>query len=485
MLQDREDSLFFSNDMMSEAQDIVITNRIAEDFLRNQNLKKNLNIKSIWILGCGTVMAGPIVGWNWGLGETGPLGMLLVLLILSFFYWILFLITAKLSVLYPYIGGAYGYVRQGLGSFWAYWAGVLTCFQFVGCTAAVLAAFRDYLVFMQVEYAAGIFLGIVFLLIVNMLLFNTKIMTFVHYCLTCCALGILVIFILGTSESVQKINLLSTGPSLGWLGISKALPFVALFFLGLENMTMLAEEVRVPERSMPKGLYLGFGTAVVIAFSIWYFAVGSVNWRLLGTGEFPLLFTLLQVQSQDKVLLNIFTVMSSVGFIAALQGFINGYSRQVYALSRGGYFPAFLSKLHPSRKTYCFAIFVPGVISLGLSYLVTSKQLIIGAFYASVVVHLLVFIAFIKIRNSEPEFFNKRINDSLLLYPAIILLTGILLGFIYNYLFLNFKVIVLSLILTYFYYCKWGSKSIRQEAPEESAATLKMRRDLIRFLKEE
>lgn len=486
MNQDKESPLFFSNDMKYDAQDILITNRMAEDFLQNQYLNKNLDIKSLWVLGVGTIMAGPLIGWNWGVSEAGPLGMLVALIILSFYYFVFFVITSKLSVLFPYIGGPYAYVRQGLGSFGAYWTGVLICFEFIGGTAAVLAAFRNYLAFINSEYSTLFYLSIFILLLVNLQLFSASIMTFVHYCFTCCALGVLVIFFLGTYETVQSTNLLAAAPSSsGWQGILKALPFVSLFFLGLENITMTAEEVRSPERSMPKGLYIGFLTAVVISFSIWYFAVGSVNWQLLKASKFPLLFTLVQVQSQDKVLLSTFTVMSSVGFIAALQGFINGYSRQVYALSRGGYFPSFLSKLHPATKTDYLAILVPGAISLGLSYMVSIKLLIVAAFYSAVFVHLLVIISFIKIRNSEPEFFYayRRFYYSCLLYLTVVILTGILLGFMHNYLFENWKIIVFSLTIISIYYFKWGAKSIRQEAPEEAAAALKMRRNRIRFLK--
>ncbi len=484
MHQDKESSLVFSNDMISDAQNIVITNRVAEDFLQNQYLKKNLDIKSLWVLGVGTIMAGPFIGWNRGLGEAGPLVVLLALIILSLYYFVFFLITSKLSVLFPYIGGPYAYVRQGLGAFWAYWAGVLTCFEFIGGTAVVLAVFRNYLTFINSEYSTLLYVGIFTLLLINLQFFSARIMTFVHYCITCCALGVLIIFFLGTYETVQSTNLF-IATSFSWQGILYALPFVSLFFLGLENITMTAEEVRYPERSMPYGLYIGFLTAVVISFSIWYFAVGSVNWQLLKTSEFPLLFTLAHVQSEDRVLLSIFTVMGSVGFIAALQGFINGYSRQVYALSRGGYFPSFLSKLHPTRKSYYYAIIIPGAISLALPYLVSLDLLIVGAFYSAVCVHLLVIISFIIIRNSEPEFFYsyKRISYTCLLYLTVVILMSILFGLVDNYLFQNWKIIVFILTIFSLNYFIWGVKNIRHEAPEEAAAALKMRRNRIRFLK--
>jgi len=483
MLQDKESSLVFLNEM-SDVQDILITNRIAEDFIQNQYLKKDLSTKSVWVLGAGTIMAGPFIGWNRGLGEAGPLGMLAALIILSFCYFLFFLISSKLSVLFPYIGGPYAYVRQGLGSFAAYWTGFLTCVEFMGGCAIVLAAFRNHLVLINSEYSTLFYLSIFILLLINLLLFRASIMTFVHYSFTCCALGVLVIFLLGTSETVQSTNLLIAVPaSIGWQGILKALPFVSLFFIGLENMTMTAEEVRLPGRSMPKGLFLGFLTAVVISFSIWCFTVGSVNWQLLQASEFPLLFTLVNVQGQDKILLSTFTVMSSVGFIAALQGFINGYSRQVYALSRSGYFPSFLSKLHPKRKTYSFAILVPGVISLVLSYMVQIKLLIVVVFYSAVLVHLLVIISFIILRKSEPVFYSYRgIYYSFLLYLTVVVLTGILFTSIYYYVAGSWGIVIFSFTIISLYYFLWGVKNIRQEAPEEATASLKMRRNQIRFL---
>lgn len=485
MNQDEENSLFFSNDMISDSQDILITNRIAADFLQNQSLKKDLNIKSLWVLGTGTIMTGPFISWNWGVGEAGTLGILVCIIILTFYYLVFTWATSKLSVIYPYIGGPYGYVRQGLGSFGAYCAGLLTCSQFMCCTAAVLAAFNHYLTLINSQYSNLFSLGIFIVLLVIMQLFSTKTLTFMHYCLTCCSLGILIIFLLGTFETIQSTNLFLEAPiSINWQEVLRALPFVSVFFLGLENITMAAEEVRFPERSMPKGLYTGFITAAFICCFIVFFTLGSVNWQLLKGREFPLLFTLIQVQSQDKVLISTFTIMSSVGFIAALQGFINGYSRQVYALSRGGYLPLFLSKLHPIRKSYYYAIIVPGGLSLWLSYQMSIKSLIAAAFYSAVIVQVLVLISFVKIRNSEPEFFNtsnRSVNYSLVLYLTVMMLFGILFSCLVECYLFNLE-LILMFFVSILYYKLWVVKNIRQDAPEEAASALKDRRNKIRFL---
>ena len=50
------------------------------DYLKEHALKKPLGVLHIWALGVGVVITGEYFGWNQGLKEGGPIGMLLATL---------------------------------------------------------------------------------------------------------------------------------------------------------------------------------------------------------------------------------------------------------------------------------------------------------------------------------------------------------------------------------------------------------------------
>ena len=52
------------------------------------------------------------------------------------------------------------------------------------------------------------------------------------------------------------------------------------------------------------------------------------------------------------------------GLVASFHGIILGYSRQIYALGREGYLPAWLAKLHPRFRTPHRAILAGGVVGI-------------------------------------------------------------------------------------------------------------------------
>src|SRR5215204_3715708 len=61
------------------------------DYLKEHALKKPLGVLHIWALGVGVVITGEYFGWNQGLKEGGPIGMLLATLFVCALYmmWVL------------------------------------------------------------------------------------------------------------------------------------------------------------------------------------------------------------------------------------------------------------------------------------------------------------------------------------------------------------------------------------------------------------
>src|SRR5438876_5685562 len=84
-------------------------------YLTDHALKKPMGVLHIWALGVGVVITGEYFGWNQGLKEGGPLGMLLASLFVCVLYMMWVLALSELSVALPFAGGPLAYGRRAVG----------------------------------------------------------------------------------------------------------------------------------------------------------------------------------------------------------------------------------------------------------------------------------------------------------------------------------------------------------------------------------
>src|SRR5258708_7494018 len=83
-------------------------------YLKDHALKKPMGVLHIWALGVGVVITGEYFGWNQGLKEGGPVGMLLASLFVCVLYSMWVLALSELSVAMPFAGGPLAYGRRAV-----------------------------------------------------------------------------------------------------------------------------------------------------------------------------------------------------------------------------------------------------------------------------------------------------------------------------------------------------------------------------------
>ncbi len=149
------------------------------------------------------------------------------------------------------------------------------------------------------------------------------------------------------------------GPFLpfGLGGAFSAMPFAVWLYLAIEELPLAAEESHDPKKDMPKALLLGISTLIFSALAVMILnasiggtAPGQMHGSYsLATAAEPLLdgFRVLY-GAGDAKLLSLFAV---IGLIASFHTIIFAYGRQIYSLSRAGYYLSFMSLTHGSRKT--------------------------------------------------------------------------------------------------------------------------------------
>src|SRR3954471_4839849 len=108
-------------------------------------LQRTLGPVLIWGLGVGYVISGMYFGWNLGLPEGGPYGMLLATGIVTILYVSFVLGYAELACALPRAGGAFVYTSRAFGPEVGFVGGVAQLVEYMLAPPAVAFAIGSYI----------------------------------------------------------------------------------------------------------------------------------------------------------------------------------------------------------------------------------------------------------------------------------------------------------------------------------------------------
>ncbi len=367
-------------------------------------LKKFLRPIHLWAIAVGLVISGDYFGWNFGLKETSPLGMLLAVLCVSVMYICFIFSYTELSTAIPHSGGPYAFARRALGPFGGLVAGVATLLEFVFAPPAIALAIGSYVHFRMPQLGKIQVAVLMYFLFAALNCWGVELAVTFELFVTALAVFELLLFFGICGPHVKLANLL-TDPIFptGIKGIFAALPFAIWFYLALEGVAMSAEEVVHPERDIPRGYIAGLCTLVVLALGTLICTSGVTKAANLIQDESPLPHAMATVLRPDHPLTHMMVYIGLFGLLASFHGIMMGYSRQVFALARGGYLPPFLAFLHPKRKTPVWAVIVPALVGLVVVLLDKTEQAITLSSIGATILYVVSMISLLVLRKREPE----------------------------------------------------------------------------------
>jgi APA family basic amino acid/polyamine antiporter len=179
---------------------------------------------------------------------------------------------------------------------------------------------------------------------------------------------------------------LETGRDVGWTDIARGGALAFFAFIGFEDMVNVAEEVKEPERNLPRAIVAAFLFTGVIYLIVVIVATSVVEPATLAESEAALL-TVVQ-HSRGAVSGRAFTLIAL--FAVANTGLLNFItaSRLLYGMSRQGLLPQWLGVIHARRMTPHWAILIVLAVALALaisgslSYLAgTTSLLLLSVFF--------------------------------------------------------------------------------------------------------
>lgn len=133
-------------------------------------------------------------------------------------------------------------------------------------------------------------------------------------------------------------------------------------FIGFEDILNVSEEVKDPERNVPRGLIAAMLIATVIYMGVAITAVSVLPWAELAESAAPLMQVAKKAAPGFGGIDSVYFVITifAIGNTALLNYFMG--SRLLYGMSRQKLLPSPLAKVHPVRRTPYVAIGVLFVI---------------------------------------------------------------------------------------------------------------------------
>lgn len=396
---------------------------VSDDYFEKRGLRRHARVWSLWALGVGAVISGDFFGWNFGLDAGGFGGLFVATIIITLMYFGLCYSIAEMSPALPHTGGAYSFGRSAMGPWGGFITGLGENMEYVVTPAVIVVGIGGYLgaIFGTPDAYAPLWWLVSYAIFVGLNIWGVELSFRFTVFITFVALAILLIFYIGAighfDVEYLKMTPETPGGSVwfpkGWIGVAWALPFAIWFYLAIEELPLAAEESHDPQRDMPKGIVLGLVTLVVTAVLVLFFNAGiAPGAAKVGTSNEPLFLGFDTIFG--GVGAKLLALIAVAGLIASFHTIIFAYGRNIFSLSRAGYFPKWMSITHPTRRTPHVAL----LLGAGLGFLIAlviqySKALFGGAQVGAVLLNMAVFgavisysmqcISFILLRKNLPH----------------------------------------------------------------------------------
>ncbi|MGW5734339.1 MULTISPECIES: ethanolamine permease [Streptomyces] len=388
----------------------------ADDYLDRRTLRRG---SAGWLLltglGVAYVVSGDYSGWNFGLAEGGFGGLGIAMALMGVMYACMVFSLAELSSVLPTAGGGYGFARRALGPWGGFLTGTAILIEYILAPAAISIFIGDYvesLGLFGLTSGWPVYLAC-FVVFIGIHLWGVGEALRFSFVVTGIAVAALLVFAVGAfmDFDASKLNDIPVEADafganswlpMGLLGIWAAFPFGMWFFLGVEGVPLAAEETKDPARTLPRAIRWSMAILVVLALLTFFASAGARGANAIQDAGNPLVEAL-QPGGEATALSRIVNYAGLAGLVASFFSLIYAGSRQLFALSRAGYLPKFLS-LTSSRKAPYLGLLVPGAIGFGLAAATgDGARMLNVAVFGATISYALMSLSHIVLRRREPE----------------------------------------------------------------------------------
>ena len=314
-------------------------------------LKRSLGTMGVFSISSGAMISsGLFVLPALAYGIAGPA------IILSYIFAAILVIPAMLSKIelataMPKSGGAYFFIYRSLGPLFGTFSGLAAWFSLALKSTFALVGIGIFL---------GPLVGTVTPLTIKLIAVCFTVLFTILNLLSAresgsfqiiLVIGLLAILLFFIGAGIEKINVDQYAPfnPSGWLSVFSVTGMIFISFGGLTKIASVAEEIRDPIKTIPRGMIASF-----FVVTLFYLLTIFVTVGLLGKSDFS--GTLTPISTAAKVAAGnpgfyLLTIAAMLAFVTTGNAGLLAASRNPLAMARDNLLPAFFSKVSVKFKT--------------------------------------------------------------------------------------------------------------------------------------
>ncbi|MEM4308306.1 MAG: amino acid permease [Thermoplasmata archaeon] len=185
-------------------------------------------------------------------------------------------------------------------------------------------------------------------------------------------------------------------------GIFVAMGVLFIAFEGYEIIAQSAEEVKNPEKNIPRAILLSVGIVMLLYVGLLFalLAISPVN-EIAAMGEFAVIGGFSQVL--PKYGAGIMIIGLLIGTTATLNATIYSSARVSFAMGRDGTFPKLFGKVHPKLRTPYISTLISACLIGFIAIVLPIRDIVAAADIMFLLLFILTNISWILLRYGEPN----------------------------------------------------------------------------------
>jgi basic amino acid/polyamine antiporter, APA family len=312
------------------------------------------------VIGLGSMIGAGIFSAFAPAAAAAGSGLLVGLVLAAFVAYCNAMASAQLAAQYPTSGGTYAYGRERLGPWWGFVAGWGFVVGKTASCAAMALTFAAYAVPGSSWGARVVAVAVVVILTAVNLRGITRTAGLARILVAGSLFALLVVVatVLASGQA-GATRLTEAGFTGGAYGVMQAAGLLFFAFAGYARIATLGEEVREPERTIPRAILIALGITVVVYAAVGLAALTALGPAALAASSTPLATAVEAVGAAwAEPIVRVGAAVASAGALLAL---VAGVGRTAFAMAREGDLPRALAAVDPRRSVPHHAELAVGV----------------------------------------------------------------------------------------------------------------------------
>jgi amino acid transporter len=450
-------------------------------------LKRSIGTFQLTMFGVGsTVGTGIFFVLSQAVPEAGP-GVLVSFIIAGIAAGLATICYAELASAVPISGSTYSYAYTTLGELMAMVVAACLLLEYVVATAAVAVGWSQYVnkLFINflghglpqelsaapwdpepgiINFPAVVLVSLCALLLIRGASESAKVNTV----MVLIKLGVLVMFSAIAFTAFQTDRFADFAP-FGAAGIGAAAGTIFFSYIGLDAVSTAGDEVKNPQRTMPRALIAALLTVTGIYLLVTLAALGAQTWTEF-EGQSAGLATILDSVTGTNYWGTVLAAGAVISIFSVTLVTLYGSTRILFAIGRDGLLPSMFAKVSPRTMTPVNNTVIVGAVIGLLAGLVPLDKLADMVSIGTLVAFITVSVAVVILRVREPDLPRGFRVPGYPVTPALsVLACAYILASLHWYTWLAFALWV-SVVLTFYF--AWGrhNSALNRQALDRKAS---------------